>query len=159
MKQTVYVETSVLSYLAARSSRNKIVSAHQTVTKEWWKTESGKYELYVSEIVLREAGKGDAHAARKRLEYAAVCDILPMRDEVLHVAENFLKQSSLPKKAAEDALHIAVATVHHVDYLLRWNCTHIANAAIQKELSKIAIRSGHELPILCTPLELFGGTL
>ncbi len=159
MKQKVYIETSVLSYLAARSSKNKIVSAHQTVTKEWWKTESIKYELYVSEIVLREAGKGDAQAAKKRLEYIADCSILPMKDEVLFLTENFLKLSSLPKKAAEDALHIAVATVHRVDYLLSWNCAHIANAAIQKELSKIAIRFGYELPILCTPLELFGGTL
>ncbi|MDP1676566.1 MAG: type II toxin-antitoxin system VapC family toxin [Bacteroidota bacterium] len=156
MKQKVYIETSVLSYLAARTSANKIVSAHQTVTKDWWRTESTKFELYVSEIVLREAGRGDVAAARKRFSYASECNILPMKNEVLSVAESFMKLSSMPKKASEDALHISVATVHHVDYLLSWNCAHIANASIQKELSKIAFSLGYELPILCTPLELFG---
>lgn len=158
-KQRVYIETSVLSYLTSRSSKDKIVAAHQIVTKEWWKKQSPKFELCISEIVLREAARGDIKAAAKRLQIAATCRVLPITDDLLTVAEHFMAQGHMPKKSAEDILHIALATIHAVDYLLSWNSAHIANAEIQKTLSKIASKLHFELPILCTPLELFGENL
>ena len=158
MKQRVYIETSVLSYLTSRPSKDKIVAAHQLVTKEWWKRQSSRFDLCVSEIVLREAARGDTKAAEKRLQIAATCIVLPLTDALLTVAEYFMDQGQMPKKSAEDILHIALATVHRVDYLLSWNSAHIANAEIQKKLSKIAEKLHYELPILCTPLELSGET-
>ncbi|MBI2428060.1 MAG: type II toxin-antitoxin system VapC family toxin [Ignavibacteriales bacterium] len=151
----VYIETSVFSYLTSRVSKDKVVAAHQLVTAQWWKNESRHYELRASEIVLREAAKGDPHAARKRLLKINECTLLPLTDEVLYIAEYFMAGNIVPKKAAEDILHIAVGTAHGVDFLLSWNCAHIANAEIQRRLSVLARDLKYELPTLCTPLELF----
>jgi hypothetical protein len=68
----------------------------------------------------------------------------------------FLSKTNLPPKAANDAAHIAIATVHGMDYLLTWNCKHIANAHIQKKLARICYDFGYELPTICTPYEMLG---
>ena len=105
---------------------------------------------------MKETSQGDTAIASQRLEIINNLSLLDLNQSVLDLAEQFLKRSNLPAKADIDAVHIAVATVHGMDYLLTWNCKHIANAQIQRKLAEISINFGYELPILCTPYELLG---
>ena len=105
---------------------------------------------------MKETSQGDTAIASQRLEIIKNLSLLDLNQSVLDLAEQFLKRSNLPAKADVDAVHIAVATVHGMDYLLTWNCKHIANAQIQRKLAEISINFGYELPILCTPYELLG---
>jgi hypothetical protein len=157
MSETVYIETSILGYLTARTSRDLVVAANIEITREWWDTRRNDFQLYSSQAVVKETSKGDAAIASQRLEIVRNLVLLDLNQSVLDLAEQFLSRSNLPAKADVDAIHIAAATVHGVDYLLTWNCKHIANAQIQRNLAKISLALGYELPILCTPYELLGG--
>ncbi len=157
MSETVYIETSILGYLTARPSRDIVVAANIEVTKEWWNTRRGDFQLYSSQAVVKEISQGDVVIASQRLEILANLSLLDLNQAVLDLAEQFLERSNLPAKADIDAVHIAPATVHGMDYLLTWNCKHIANAQIQGKLAEISLDFGYELPILCTPYELLGG--
>jgi hypothetical protein len=157
MSETVYIETSILGYLTAQPSRDIIVAANIEITREWWNTRRSDFQLYSSQAVLKETTQGDAKIASQRLEIFSNLSLLNLNQSVLDLAEQFLGRSNLPAKADIDAVHIAVATVHGMDYLLTWNCKHIANAQIQRKLAEISIDFGYELPILCTPYELLGG--
>ena len=157
MSETVYIETSILGYLTARPSRDIVVAANIEVTKEWWNTRRGDFQLYSSQAVVKETSQGDVVIASQRLEILANLSLLDLNQAVLDLAEQFLERSNLPAKADIDAVHIAAATVHGMDYLLTWNCKHIANAQIQRKLAEISLDFGYELPILCTPYELLGG--
>jgi len=157
MTETVYIETSILGYLTARPSRNLVLVANAEVTREWWDTRRSAFELYTSQAVLKEAAKGDAEMASRRLEILRDFPLLDLNQSVLDLAEQFLERSNLPAKADVDAVHIAAATIHGMDYLLTWNCKHIANAQIQGKLAEISLDFGYELPILCTPYELLEG--
>jgi hypothetical protein len=106
---------------------------------------------------VKETSQGDGAIASQRIEILANLALLDLNQAVLDLAEQFLERSNLPAKADVDAVHIAVATVHGMDYLLTWNCKHIANAQIQGKLAQISLDFGYELPILCTPYELLGG--
>ena len=131
--------------------------ANIEVTREWWNTRRNDFDLYTSQAVLKEVAKGDTEIAAQRLELLRDFPLLDLNQSVLDLAEQFLAQSSLPPKADVDAVHIAAATVHGMDYLLTWNCKHIANAQIQRNLAEISLDFEYELPILCTPHELLGG--
>ncbi|MBU0499998.1 MAG: type II toxin-antitoxin system VapC family toxin [Gammaproteobacteria bacterium] len=155
MKRKIYVETSVISYLTARPSKTIIGAAHQQITLAWWETRS-QYELLVSESVLRECGAGDPEAAKKRLAVLNDVPLLLITEPALHIAESLVERGVVPAKAAEDALHIAVATVNGVDYLLTWNCRHIANPEIQRGIAEYLEQIGLFLPFICTPEELLG---
>ena len=157
MSETVYIETSILGYLTARPSRDIVVAANIEVTKEWWNTRRGDFQLYSSQAVVKETSQGDVVIASQRLEILSNLFLLDLNQSVLDLAEQFLERSNLPAKADIDAVHIATATVHGMDYLLTWNCKHIANAQIQGKLAEISLDFGYELPILCTPYELLGG--
>jgi hypothetical protein len=157
VSETVYIETSILGYLTARPSRDIVVAANIEVTKEWWNTRRGDFQLYSSQAVVKETSQGDVVIASQRLEIPANLSLLDLNQAVLDLAEQFLERSNLPAKADIDAVHIATATVHGMDYLLTWNCKHIANAQIQGKLAEISLDFGYELPILCTPYELLGG--
>ncbi|MDB9427978.1 type II toxin-antitoxin system VapC family toxin [Microcystis aeruginosa CS-555/01A07] len=157
MSETVYIETSILGYLTARPSRDIVVAANIEVTKEWWNRRRGDFQLYSSQAVVKETSQGDVVIASQRLEILANLSLLDLNQAVLDLAEQFLERSNLPAKADIDAVHIAAATVHGMDYLLTWNCKHIANAQIQGKLAEISLDFGYELPILCTPYELLGG--
>jgi hypothetical protein len=156
MSETVYIETSILGYLTARPSRDLIVAANIEITREWWDTRRNAFQLYSSQAVIKETSQGDAALATQRLEIVRNLALLDLNQSVLDLAEQFLERSSLPTKADVDAVHIAAATVHGMDYLLTWNCKHIANAQIQRKLAEISLDLGYELPILCTPYELLG---
>ncbi|BBH39651.1 MULTISPECIES: type II toxin-antitoxin system VapC family toxin [Microcystis] len=157
MSETVYIETSILGYLTARPSRDIIVAANIEITREWWNTRRGDFQLYSSQAVVKETSQGDVAIASQRLEILGNLSLLDLNQNVLDLAERFLERSNLPTKADVDAVHIAVATVHGMDYLLTWNCKHIANAQIQGKLAEISLDLGYQLPILCTPYELLGG--
>lgn len=156
MKSKVYIETTIVSYVTARSSRDLIIAAHQQITQEWWNDRRVEFELFISQLVIQEAAAGDVEGARKRLEILNVFPLLELKPESLLLARALLDKGSLPEKAAEDALHIAVATVHGMDYLLTWNCKHIANAATRNRIEAICREEGYEPPVICTPEELLG---
>jgi hypothetical protein len=154
VKPRVYIETTVISYLAARQTRDLIVAARQEITWEWWQEHRSGFDLYISQNVLREAGAGDADAAGRRLEIADGIPRLESKPEVLALAHKLVKNGPIPPNAEEDALHISLATVHGMDYLLTWNCRHIANATIRNSVIKIADNEGYRCPVICTPEEL-----
>ncbi|HEX7242380.1 MAG TPA: type II toxin-antitoxin system VapC family toxin [Longimicrobiaceae bacterium] len=152
----VYLETTILSYLAARPSRDLITAANQQLTHEWWERRRSDFSLCVSEAVLREARAGDPQVAAKRDELAAGLPLLVITEEAIALAEALVRQGPLPPKAATDAIHIAVAAVHAVEYLLTWNCKHIANAEMNPLVRAVCERLGHRMPVICTPAELMG---
>lgn len=156
MTETVYIETSILGYLTARPSRDLVQAANIEITREWWVTRRSDFQLYSSQAVVKETSQGDAEIASQRLEIVRNLALLDLNQSVLNLAEQFLRHSTLSAKADVDAVHIAVATVHGMDYLLTWNCKHIANAQIQRKLAEISVDFGYELLILCTPYELLG---
>jgi predicted nucleic acid-binding protein len=156
VSETVYLETSIFGYLTARPTENLIVAANMKVTQDWWATRRSFFTLYASEIVEDEAAKGDREVATQRLELLESMLLLDLNEAAIELAQEFLQQSNLPAKASNDALHIALATVYGLDYLLTWNCKPMANAQIQKKLSQISSAFGYELPIICTPYELLG---
>lgn len=153
MKPRLYLETTIPSYLTAWPSRDLIVAAHQQLTKEWWRTRRDAFENCISQFVLDEAGAGDADAARERLEVLKPLPLLNVTESVLQLASALLQAGVIPDKAARDAAHIAVA-VHGVEYLMTWNCAHIANAMIVKKVQAICVQNGFSCPVICTPEEL-----
>jgi len=155
MKQTLYMETTIPSYLTSRPSRDLIIAGHQQVTREWWEKRRGAFEIYISQLVIDEASAGDRDAARERLLIVRDFALLDITSEVGHLASAILDSGILPRKAATDAAHIAIAAVHGVDFLLTWNCVHIANAVIAKDIAKICRQYDWECPEICTPEELF----
>lgn len=156
MNETVYIETSMIGYLTARPSNNLILMANQQVTREWWENRRRHFDLYISEIVIDEAAQGDSEIAAQRLDILAAFPLLEINEAVRDLARQFLAKSNLPPKAANDSLHIAAATFYGLDYLLTWNCKHIANAQIQKKWSQISLEAGYDLPTISTPLEMMG---
>ena len=156
MSETVYIETSIIGYLSARSSNNLTLMAHREATLNWWDNRRSQFTLYISQVVLDEVARGDREVATQRLELLRNFPLLEIDQSVQNLASQFLSKSNLPAKAADDALHIAAATVYGLDYLLTWNCKHIANAQIQKKLLQISFDAGYELPTICTPYELMG---
>jgi hypothetical protein len=156
MRRRVYLETTVVSYLTARPSRTVVGAAHQQLTIDWWDQRRHDFDLVVSELVLREAGGGDPEAARRRLAALEGITHLALTDDALSLAEEFVQRRLLPPRAAGDGLHIALATIHRVDYLLTWNCAHIANPEIQAKLAEFLWKRELLLPFICTPEELLG---
>ena len=154
MKSKVYLETSIISYLTARPSRDIITAAHQQSTQEWWETRREKFDVYVSQIVIQEAGSGANDASERRL--VAIEDIaqVEIQPEAISLAQSLVSGGLVPEKAAADALHIAIATVQGMDYLLTWNFKHIANATMRNAISNACRQQGYEPPIICTPEEL-----
>lgn len=155
MKRRIYLETSVISYLTARPSKTIIGAAHQQITTAWWEKRDN-YELFISESVLMECSAGDPEAASKRLQIVKNIPLLLINEDALQIAQALLERKIIPVKAAEDGLHIAIATIHRVDYLLTWNCKHIANPEIQRSIAGYLDEIGLYLPFICTPEELLG---
>lgn len=154
MLERVYLETSFWSYLAARPSRDLVVAGHQQITQEWWSTQRRGFELCISQLVLQEAGAGDPIAARDRLALIQSITTLKTTIEALALAKELIHNGALPPKAVEDAIHVAVAATNGVQYLLTWNCRHIANARIRQFIDSACLKRGYRSPIICTPEEL-----
>jgi hypothetical protein len=150
------VETTIISYLTAKPSRDLVIAAHQQITQEWWETRRKAFDLFVSELVIRESGAGDEVAAQKRLDALEAIPLLELNEEALNLAKDLVEKGPIPERAKEDALHIALATVHGMDYLITCNCRHIANAEMRKGLALACIIQGYEAPVISTPEELMG---
>ena len=154
MKPRVYLETTIPSYLTAWPSRDLIRTAHQQITRDWWDRRRAEFELYISQVVLRECQAGDATAAAERLKILQDLPLLEQTEEATRLAQALVDRVPLPERAAVDALHVAIAAVHGVDYLLTWNCTHIANATLRDPIESVCRENGYEPPAICTPDEL-----
>src|SRR5436190_8937278 len=153
MKPKGYIETTVVSYLTAWPSRDLVRAAHQQITREWWATR-GNYDLYISQFVIDEAGAGDQVAAADRLAALREIALLEVTEDAILLGERLIAGGGLPATARVDALHVAMAAVHGVDYLLTWNCKHIANATMRDRIEELCREAGFEPPVICTPFEL-----
>lgn len=155
--ETVYIETTFLSYLVARPSRDLLVAAHQQATKDWWIERRGEFECYVSQVVLDEAAAGDPQEAKARMQMIGDFPVLEITEEAESLAMRIMESGAIPPNAVRDAAHIAVATVNQMDYLLTWNCKHLANAQIIRRVAVVCNQEGYDMPVICTPEELMGG--
>ncbi|MCR9295922.1 MAG: type II toxin-antitoxin system VapC family toxin [bacterium] len=153
---TVYIETSVVSYLRQRPSPQVVMAAHQLLTHKWWDTERTNYELVVSQYVIDEASAGDPTLAAERLQSLDGIPLLPDAPEITQIAKEIISRAILPAKAQVDALHIATVAHHRIQYLLTWNCKHIANAKILPRIHQVLTDAGVPIPVICTPEELLG---
>jgi hypothetical protein len=154
MKPKVYVETTIISYLAARPSRDLIVAGHQQITHEWWQISRHNFAVVSSQLVAREAGAGDPEAADVRLAFLAGLTLLEITEEALTLAQRLLQAKAIPQDFPEDALHVAVAVVNGTEYLLTWNYKHLANAGMRSKIETTCRELGYEAVIICTPEEL-----
>ncbi|MCK8604437.1 type II toxin-antitoxin system VapC family toxin [Desulfoferrobacter suflitae] len=154
MAKSVYIETSIVSYLTARPSRDVRAAAWQQITSQWWEDVRPEYDLYISELVIVEASAGNPEAADRRLEALEGIAELSIDEEVKELADELILKGGFPPGAEADALHVAVAAVHRIDYLLTWNFRHIDNAAKKPIIRSICIAAGYPYPEICTPMEL-----
>jgi len=156
MPPSVYIETSIVSYLVARPSRDLTMAERQRQTREWWENRRGEFELFTSNITLREAALGEPAMALERTKALHGTPVLPMRPEVAKIGETLLGAGPLPRSAEEDAYHISYAAVYNVSYLLTWNFKHIANPRMYSRIERVCRNHGLQPPTLCTPTELLG---
>ena len=154
MKSSVYIETTIPSYLTAWRSPDLVMAANQEATRSWWDSARVHFDLFISEVVLDEASGGNTEAAERRLAVLLSIPKLDVSKVAEQLAEKLLLNAALPAKAQVDALHIAIAAVHGVEYLLTWNCKHIANATMRPKIEHICRTEGYEPSIICTPPEL-----
>ena len=154
--KTVYIETSIVSYLTALPARDLLAAAWQNASSRWWESQRQRFELFTSQLVLDEAGEGHPEAARRRLHALVDIPHLSMPGPVTDLATALLNEGALPHKATDDALHVAVCAYHGVDYLLTWNCRHLDNAEMKPLMRSVCTVHGYACPEICTPLELMG---
>lgn len=152
--ETIYIETTVVSYLVANPSRDSILAAHQQLTRQWWQNQRQRYKCVTSEEVLREAALGDQEMIRRRAEALAGMTVFLVHDEARNLGREILAEKILPPAAASDALHAAVASLNQVNILLTWNCRHLANPRLLRRLREFMARRTLLLPEICTPIEL-----
>jgi len=154
--ESVYLETTFISYLVSRPSRDLLVAAHQQATQDWWIERRQEFECYISQVVLDEARARDPEEATKRMAKISSLPVLEVTEEAESLTTAILSSGAVPPRAVRDAAHIAVAAVNDVDYLLTWNCKHLANAQIMRRISVVCNQEGYNMPLICTPEELTG---
>ena len=152
--ETVYIETTIVSYLVANASREKILAAHQQLTRQWWQVERWRYECVTSSEVAREASLGDAEMSRRRTEALSGLTVLAVSESARGLARQLLAAKILPPAAASDAIHAVVASQRRINILLTWNCRHLANPHLLGKLREFMAGHGLVLPEICTPTEL-----
>src|SRR5882672_9069387 len=154
--ESVYLETSFISYLVARPSRDVVVAGHQQTTQEWWANRRSEFECSASQVVIDEASAGDPAEVQKRLAIVGGLPALEITKDAESLTQAILAAGILPPHAVRDAAHVAVAAVHAIDYLLTWNCKHLANAQIARRIALVCQKLGYRMPMICTPEELMG---
>ncbi len=152
--ETVYLKTSIIGYLASRISADLVTAANQQLTRDWWDNHREHFELFVSEAVVAECAKGDATAAEERARFLGDLPVLDIDEDCHRLASNIIQGVSLPEKADVDAIHIAVAGLNGMDYLLTWNCKHIANPSLRRIIEGVLLAADVTPPVICTPQEL-----
>ncbi|MBM4024402.1 MAG: type II toxin-antitoxin system VapC family toxin [Planctomycetes bacterium] len=156
MMESVYVETTIISYLVSRPSRDLLVAAHQQITHEWWDRQRPLFECYISEVVVDEIRAGDDKVAQRRMEAAGGSTILGVAARAEALTKVIVESGAIPVQAVRDAAHLAITAVNDIDYLLTWNCRHLANGQIIRAVSAICAARGFRMPVVCTPEELMG---
>ena len=151
---SVYLETTIPSYLAAYPSRDLIIAAHQQITHDWWRDARDRFDLYISEAVLNEIRVGDADAAARRLEFVEGLPVLELNDDVRNLVHEYDERLGLLERGRADLPHFAFAVGYEMDYLVTWNCRHIANATMRSQIERVCRNAGYEPAIICTPDEL-----
>ncbi|NLF71213.1 MAG: type II toxin-antitoxin system VapC family toxin [Candidatus Anammoximicrobium sp.] len=151
---SVYLETSVIGYLASRPGTDIIFAANQLMTLEWWNDQRSRFELFASQAVVDECSAGDPTAAKERLVFLNGIPVLAINAATQNLAQELIRRVGLPAKAAVDALHIAIAALNRIDYLLTWNCKHIANPAFRRKIEDVLNDAGLRPPVICTPQEI-----
>lgn len=155
MKEKIYIETSIPSYISAEDNDNPVIYGHQIVSREWWANEKEKYELFISEAVITEISKGDNISAKKRLKLLENIPLLEYNEKVTQITEKYVSVLNLPDHLRVDMMHIGFAVYYEIDYLLTWNCSHINNAHMKRQFGKINVSLGYNSPVICTPEELY----
>ena len=156
MKQKVYLETSIVSYYTARPNRDLVISAWQEITHEIWPVLYDKFDVFISALVIQEASCGDKEAAKKRLDALSGVPILEITQQVQKVAQSLIDENAIPSESEEDALHIAVASVNGIEFLLTWNFSHINNAFKKSKIIQAIEKQGFIPPEICSPEEFLG---
>ncbi len=151
VRPTVYIDTSVPSYLTSRPSREWPLKRHQWVTCLFWNAYGSRFEMHVSRRVVDEVKAGDPTAAQKRVELISSLPSLKTLDEVGWLTTLILKKTGLPNGAKADAEHVAIAATHKIEFLVTWNCKHLANPAITPKVARACERAGFRSPAICTP--------
>ena len=154
MAQSVYIESSIISYLVARPSRDVVVAARQAITETWWQSQRAEFDIFVSSLVVQEISRGDAAASEKRLQAVENIPLLATSPEAQRLAEDLLAKGAVPANSEEDALHIAIAAAGGIEFLLTWNFKHINNAQTKAFITTVVESHGFACPILCSPEEL-----
>jgi predicted nucleic acid-binding protein len=153
MRPTVYLDSSVPSYWLPQGD-DPVLSARHLITRRWWDHELPRFTAYISEVVLEELGRGDSARAAERLKLVADFNILDIDDEVERAAAFYAKNFALPSSDLRDAFHLALASVHEVEYLVTWNFAHLANASKRTHIETLNRRLHLSTPVICTPEEL-----
>ncbi len=154
MKPSAYLETTVIGYLAMRKSSELRIAANQLTTRDWWENHREEFDLYVSRFVVEECSAGDSIAAMERLALLVGIARLEVSEEISELAQGLMRHVPLPEKAEVDSLHIATAAVHGIEYLVTWNCKHIANPSLRPRIERTCREFGYEPPSICTPQDL-----
>ena len=155
-KPTLYMETTIPSYLLAEPSHDVLVLARQEITRMWWKRDNARYAIFVSEVVIREAGKGNRKEAEKRSEFLQQFPSLVATPETQRLTELYIEKGVVPIGNAEDAAHLALASVHQIEFLCTWNFKHLANVLALRRFRQVNEKRGLFVPQVCTPEELPG---
>jgi len=156
LAESIYIETTIPSLYVGRTSSLLVEAARQQLTRDWWDRHRSEFDLVCSQTVLDECSRGEVEMAAKRLDLLGSIPLLELSDDVVKISEELLKREIIPIKAADDAIHIAVASVHKIDYLLTWNCRHLANPRIWRRISDCLASYGYRSSIICTPEDLIG---
>ncbi len=159
MKPRIYVETSVISYLASRPSRNALTAFRQALTRRWWDKSLGVFELEASELVRIEIASGDAIAAQRRLDVFLELSVIELHADISEFGKRLMSEGLVPRSEPEDASHIAQATLTGVDYIATWNFAHLVNPNTKYRLVQTIERWGYKAPLLATPEEILEGVL
>ena len=155
MPRSVFIETTIPSLYVSRPSRDLLQLTRQELTREWWDGQRHQFDLFTSQLVLDEAGVGDPVKAAERLHLLANIPLLDLNEKVDALATKLVVDGILPQVAIRDASHLAAAGVHRMDFLLTWNCKHIANPFIADRLHSCFSEMGIHLPTICTPEQFF----
>ena len=146
---TVYIETTVVGHIAGRIHPNPDVAARQRKTRRWWATAKSDYQILISQLVLDECAAGDPTAANERIDELDGLSRLDITADVHHLANALMSKKAIPQSEPRDALHVAIAAVHGVQYLVTWNFKHIANATLRTRINDTCRDEGYEPPIIC----------
>ena len=152
--KSVYIETSIPNYLTAHPSKDVTGAAWQQITYQWWHEEKNKFDLFVSELVIKEASNGNPDAAQRRMNSLEDIPALPIDQDIAEFAKKLISGGGIPQSSEADALHVAIASIHRMDYLLTWNCRHINNAVTKPIIRSLCEKAGYLFPEICSPYEL-----